>query len=189
MNEEWSILPTEPSASEAIASEESVAEPEALPEEEILQIDAPTEEEEPSEEAQSEDAALVSVESLQKELAALREELAQAKALHARMDNELAEFRELFPAVSPTSLPDGIWEEVKRGIPLAASYALYEKKCAMEKTRAEEINLRNAYQSPGVAGKDTAAEYFTPEDVRVMSRAEVHNHYKKIMDSMKKWSR
>lgn len=130
----------------------------------------------------------VNVESLREELANLREELAKTRALHARMDGELAEFCNLFPEISPTSLPDSIWEEVKRGIPLAASYALYEKKCVAEKARAEEINLQNAQKSPGAAGKDTAAEYFTPDDVRAMSRAEVHYHYQKIMDSMKKWN-
>ena len=65
--------------------------------------------------------------------------------------------------------------------------ALATKRMVAEAKRIAEINAKNAKKSPGAAGKDTAGEYFSPEDVRRMSRAEVHANYSKIKDSMKKW--
>ena len=84
-------------------------------------------------------------------------------------------------------LPDEVWESVRAGAPLAASYALYERKKAAKAKRVAEINQKNASRSPGAAGTDTASEYFTPDEVRRMSRAEVHANYSKIKESMKKW--
>ena len=93
----------------------------------------------------------------------------------------------LFPDVPVEELPDEVWESVRAGAPLAAAYALYEKKKYAEAKRIAAINAKNASRSPGAAGTDTASEYFTPDEVRRMSRAEVHANYSKIKESMKKW--
>lgn len=131
---------------------------------------------------------LPSREELCTELARLRAELEETKALHARMASEYDEFHALFPEVNANEIPDGIWEQVKNGVPLAASYALYEKKCALRRQHAEEINLHNAKHTPGAAGKNTPAEYFSPDEVRRMSQSEVRSNYQKILESMKKWN-
>ena len=130
----------------------------------------------------------ISDEDLRAEVARLREELAETRRMHERMATELGEFHALFPETDVASIPDGIWEQVRRGVPLAASYALYEKKCAMQKERAAAINLCNAQRTPGAAGTNTTAEYFSPEDVRAMSQAQVRANYQKILESMKKWN-
>ena len=115
------------------------------------------------------------------------EKLEEFKKAQNRILAEIGDFVALFPDTPIEKIPDTVWESVKQGAPLAASYALYEKRMVAEAKRIEEINAKNARKSPGAAGKDTAGEYFSPEDVRRMSRAEVHANYSKIKDSMKKW--
>ena len=40
---------------------------------------------------------------------------------------------------------------------------------------------------PREEGCNTAGEYFSPEEVRAMSQRQVHENYRKILDSMKQW--
>ena len=128
-----------------------------------------------------------SVNELRAELDRLREELAETRRVHERMATEIGEFQALFPEANVSCLPESIWEQVRHGIPLAASYALYEKKCMMQKERAATVNLRNAQKTPGAAGVGTPSEYFSPDDVRAMSQSEVRSNYQKILESMKTW--
>lgn len=116
------------------------------------------------------------------------ERLEALKKAQNRILAEIGDFVVLFPDIPIESIPDNVWESVKQGAPLAASYALYEKKMLAEAKRAAEINASNARRSPGAAGSYTASEYFSPEDVRRMSRAEVHANYSRIKESMKKWT-
>ena len=53
--------------------------------------------------------------------------------------------------------------------------------------RADEVNTRNATLSAGRVGTSLAPEYYTPDEVRAMSQAEVRENYEKIRASMKKW--
>lgn len=148
----------------------------------------PTVEEEIENELES--AAAKTVDSLLCEIAALKEQIARLEALkqtEARILAEIGDFVVLFPDVPVEELPDEVWEGVRSGAPLAAAYALYEKKKYAEAKRIAAINAKNASRSPGAAGTDTASEYFTPDEVRRMSRAEVHANYSKIKESMKKW--
>ena len=148
----------------------------------------PTVEEEIENELES--AAAKTVDSLLCEIAALKEQIAKLEALketEARILAEIGDFVVLFPDVPVEELPDEVWEGVRAGAPLAAAYALYEKKKYAEAKRIAAINAKNASRSPGAAGTDTASEYFTPDEVRRMSRAEVHANYSKIKESMKKW--
>jgi hypothetical protein len=49
--------------------------------------------------------------------------------------------------------------------------------------------IANSKSSPGaLSGSQTpASDYFTPEQVRAMSKDEVHKNYDKIKASMKTW--
>lgn len=137
-----------------------------------------------------ESAAAETIDSLLSEIAALKEQIAKLEALkqtEARILAEIGDFVAIFPDVPVEELPDEVWESVRAGAPLAASYALYERKKISEAKRIAAINAKNASRSPGAAGTDTASEYFTPDEVRRMSRAEVHANYPKIKESMKKW--
>ena len=128
------------------------------------------------------------VESLRAELDALRKELSEKKAAFERMSNEVNEFSELFPSVPLTSIPDSVWQSVKGGIPIAAAYALYEKKANLIEADAKRINTKNSSSSTGPIGKEPTSDFFSPAEVRAMSRDEVRKNYSKIMESMKKWS-
>ena len=123
---------------------------------------------------------------LQNEIASLREALAKKEREEAIL-GELEEFRRLFPKASVGALPSEVQASVDGGIPLSAAYALYEKKRAMAELHAKQINEENAVRSAGKAGKGTAGEYFSPEEVRAMSQKQVREHYAQIRESMKSW--
>ena len=141
----------------------------------------------PSEEiTQEESIALLKkqAEELRREIKALEE----IKNNNEKLLSELKEFTEIFPESSIDDLPEEVWESVKKGSSLAAAFALYEKKTAAQRLAANEINTRNARLSPGIAGIGADSEYFTPAQVKKMSRAEVRKNYEKIRESMKKWN-
>ena len=142
--------------------------------------DAFSEEETPS-------AEPAELESLRREVSELRAALAAKEQEQQNTLREIGEFHRLFPDIPVSDVPDGVWDSVERGIPLSAAYALYEKKQQASEGRAEEINRRNASLSAGKAGKHTAGEYFSPDEVRAMSQRQVHDNYRAIMDSMKHW--
>ena len=104
------------------------------------------------------------------------------------MLGQLTDFATLFPAVDIECIPECVWETVKKGTSLAAAYALYEKRMEAERLKIEKINAINSSRAAGSAGKNTANEFFTPDDVRKMSRSEVRANFTKIKNSIKKWN-
>lgn len=131
------------------------------------------------------------IEELNQTIASLKEELEVYKATIAHkeaIEKQLNEFSDLFPEISVKSIPDEVWEDVKRGNSLAASYSIYEKRITEAARRIELINKKNAQASAGVAGKNTAQEFFSVDDVRKMSPSEVRANYAKIRRSMEKWN-
>ena len=131
-----------------------------------------------------------SIEFLRQQISDLKSQISNLEAMRdtqTRVLEELADFRDLFPEVEINAIPESVWESVKKGTPLIASYALYEKRMEAERARISLINAKNASKSAGIAGINTASEYFSPDEVRKMSRAEVHANYSKIKESMKKW--
>ncbi len=124
--------------------------------------------------------------ALQAEINRLREELAGRDAFYERMARESEELYSLYPEADPHTLPDSVWEDVRRGIPIAAAYALSERRRACEAQKAEEANRNNSRRSSG-AIEATAQEYYSPGEVRSMSASEVRKNYTNIMRSMQKW--
>ncbi len=139
-------------------------------------------------EATVEESPIESIGSLKAEIDRLRTELEESRSVNQRVADDISEFHRLFPNVELGSIPDEVRNSVRTGIPLSASYALYEKRLDAERERIEAINRQNAIRSSGAAGKNTPKEYFSPEEVRSMSQSEVRENYKKIIDSMKKWN-
>lgn len=129
-----------------------------------------------------------SVEEMLKELKALREELLEKRKAFEKMSRDISEFEELFPEKNVNEIPDSVWESVKTGIPLAAAYALYERKNAIRRDTAESTNVENRSRTTGSIGRDTTDSFYTPDEVKAMSRAEVKSNYSKILESMKKWN-
>ena len=128
------------------------------------------------------------LETLREELCRLRTELEEKKSSLDRLGKEISEFSELFPGEPLTSLPDSVWESVRGGIPLAAAYALYRRKTELRAEQASLVNKKNNGMSTGAIGRDTTESFYTPDEVRAMSRSEIKKNYSKILDSMKKWN-
>lgn len=130
-------------------------------------------------------------EVLKEEIERLRGELELQKEKereNARMVKECGEFRSYFPDVPYESIPDEVWDSVKGGIPLAYSYALYEKKTAAARTAASSVNSRNSKMSSGALSLHTEERYFSPSEVRAMSREQVKANYTDIIESMRHWN-
>ena len=147
-------------------------------------VDEKTEEAEPIEEPNEENE----LEILKRELDALKRELEEKKSVFERMSRDIGEFSDLFPDKNINSIPDTVWESVRSGIPLAAAYALYERKNAIREGVARRANEENGARTTGSIGKDSTENFYTPDEVRAMSRTEVKNNYSKIIESMKKWN-
>ena len=132
-----------------------------------------------------------SIDELNQTIASLREELEAYKAEAARkkaIATQINEFSELFPEIQVRSIPDEVWEDVKRGNTLAAAYSVYERRITEAARRIESINIKNAERSAGSAGKGTTQEFFSADEVRKMSPSEVRANYAKIRKSMEKWN-
>lgn len=141
------------------------------------------------EDTESEEQKLI--QQMQTTISSLKEQIAeleQARDTQEKMLGQLSDFASLFPAVDIDTVPESVWESVKKGTSLAAAYALYEKRMEAERVKIERINSINSLKSAGAAGKNTANEYFTPDDVKKMSRAEVRSNFSKIKKSMAKWN-
>lgn len=129
------------------------------------------------------------LEQLRSELAQLREELALRDARarqEEHINQEYAEFCELYPEIPISALPPNIWQDVKSGTSLAAAYALAERKKAVSLGRANESNTTNRARSAGSVNNAQNNE-FSPAEVRAMSSQEVRANLSKIMRSMQKW--
>ncbi len=124
--------------------------------------------------------------ALREELRTLRAEIAQKEAFYAKADREYAEFRALYPDTDPQALPDSVWEEVRCGTPLAAAFALSERRRMLALAVAEESNRQNKARSPGGL-QGGAEDAFSLAEVRAMSPSEIRAHYDKVMRSLQKW--
>lgn len=123
---------------------------------------------------------------LRNELNSLREEIAGRRALGERIEREYGEFRELFPDLSIAEIPDGVWEDVRAGVPLSAAFAVAERRRTIAAALAEAKNAENAARSSGaVAGGKP--EGFSCEEVRAMSGEEVRANLPGIMEAMTRW--
>lgn len=123
---------------------------------------------------------------LRDELTRLRQAIAQQDAILSRMGEECREFHTLYPETSLSDLSDDVWKDVKQGIPLAAAYALAERRRTFTESLAATANQKNGQRSSG-ALESTESDYFSPNEVRAMTQKEVRANYQKIMRSMQKW--
>jgi hypothetical protein len=122
-------------------------------------------------------------EALLAEVERLRGEVTRLEGLQARTRGDLNEFCLLFPSVPLSSVPHEVREAVDGGVPLAAAYALFEKREAYRAAAGK----KSAEGSWRGMNTDASGDYYTPAEVRGMSQKEVHKNYKKIMESMKHW--
>lgn len=124
---------------------------------------------------------------LEGEIASLEGELEKRRAETDKAAREYAEFRALYPDADTEALPDDVLASVEDGIPLAAAYALYEKRMQKRSADIAAHNKSTRQVSFGSVGKSPESDYFTPDEVRAMSQGEVKANYSKILQSMKNW--
>ena len=120
------------------------------------------------------------------ELSRLQNELALRDARLEQIGREFEEFNTLYPHTPLSSLQDSVWEDVQRGIPIAAAYALEQRRREHTARSAAISNMQNASRSAG-ALNPTKSDYYSPDEVRAMSQSEIRANYQKIIQSMQKW--
>ena len=124
---------------------------------------------------------------LREQVTSLREMLASQKAAYQRAGAEYAEFFSLFPPVSLSALPDDVWQSVKKGVPLAAAYALEERRAAVQAEKAQKVNQINREKSSGALNPTGNSDNFSLAEVRDMTPDEVRANFDKIMESVTQW--
>jgi len=136
------------------------------------------------------DVIEATVEITEKELKELREENRRLKSeaeARARFEKESEELLLLFPEAQTDALPEEVTESHKSGIPLAAAYALWDKRRILAETNAEASNRLNAAASPGPVSNDGSGEgSFTLEEIKRMPVGEVKKHLERIYKSLEK---
>lgn len=142
-------------------------------------------------EEQVEEGEIDELSLLKSELEALRMELKsrdEREAQSSRMIKELTEFQEYFPEVELQSIPDEIWEQVKNGASLSASFALNLKKIEIERKKISDFNEKNRRMSAGSLMQGEGEKYYSPSEVKRMSPTQVKAHYDDILESMRHWN-
>ena len=134
---------------------------------------------------QEEDVA-ATIETLSARVRELEQEIEARNSLTDRMTRECEEFEVYFPEVSLRTLPESVWTQVQAGVPLAAAYALYERGLQNQRRAAEEQTARKDALSVGLPAA-AQSNYFSPSQVRAMSRQEVRENYDRIFESMRHW--
>ena len=105
-----------------------------------------------------------------------------------RIHSELAEFEEYFPEVELSSIPDDVWEKVKDGASLSASYSLFKRKEELKNKRICDINEKNRKMSAGSVIGGEGEKFFSPAEVKKMTPAQVKTNYDRIVESMRHWN-
>lgn len=124
---------------------------------------------------------------LEEEIAALEAELEKKIEETDRRVREYGEFRELFPDADAAELPEDVDDMLASGVPLCAAYALYEKRVLSKNNAAARHNNATKISGFGSVGRGVDDEFYSPDEVRAMTRAEVRQNYQKIINSMKNW--
>lgn len=159
---------------------ETVEEPEEIHEETVEEVEIEPESSDEAEISAPEPEISEEIEEKPSRIA----EFEQKEAIEREYD----EFKRLFPGVSIKDLPETVREAVNSGVPLAAAYALFEKRRAAEFADAENVNLRNSELSAGSVKEAVSNEiYYSPREVREMSPDEVHKNFSDILRSMNHW--
>ena len=125
---------------------------------------------------------------------AMRREMRDSKRKseeEARLREDVASFRGLFPEVKPEEIPEEVWAEVAEGMDLKHAYALYAFTGQKSGGHAEEVNRETASRAEGAAafaaGDGSTEPSFTPEQVEKMTPKDVAKNYKSILQSFRSW--
>ncbi len=115
------------------------------------------------------------------------DELKRSKEEFLKLEAEKNELLLLFPDANADSLPEGVLKEMEKGLPMAAAYALYARR---EFIKSEAASVHNDSTKKSGFSKirtESDIEFFSPSEVRAMSKSDVKKNYKRIIQSMKNW--
>lgn len=138
----------------------------------------------------SPEPAVSVVENAAEELAALR---AEAEALRnelsaqRKLAGQLREFSALYPETAAEEIPESVWDAVKGGLPLAAAYALHERRAVLARAEAEAEREKARVRSSGALEGGGGDLFYSPAEVRAMNAAQVRQNYSAILASMQRW--
>ena len=94
----------------------------------------------------------------------------------------------LFPKLNASAVPDEVWDRVKEGDSLSASYCLWLVKTVKEKKRIDGVNEKNRLAAmPQVSDDKSREGFFTRETVKNMSREQIRKNLDGILRSMDSW--
>ena len=125
--------------------------------------------------------------SLESEIASLEGELEKKREETDKKAREYAEFKELFPNANLDELEPEVLAMTEAGVPLSAAYALYEKRLKARNAAVKAHNMATKESGFASVGNSANEEFYTPDEVRSMTRTEVKQNYQKILRSMKSW--
>ena len=120
----------------------------------------------------------------------------QQDEIRTKQESDYQAFVAAYPDVQATDIPENVWAEVNAGKSLVDAYARHENQILKQKLaevekkqQIEQQNQENAASSTGsVTGQgDSKSTFFTEEQVKGMSQAEVNKNYDAIIASQKKW--
>lgn len=100
-----------------------------------------------------------------------------------KLNEEYSSFKELFPDIKISELPDEVEKSVSTGVPLDAACALHKVRREAAEKKAAAVNESNRKLSAG-AVKKSASNYLTIEEIRAMSPGEVKNNFNLILKSL-----
>lgn len=131
-------------------------------------------------------AASELVKSAREQKATTRENNRKAEAENA-LSEEIKRFRELFPNVAASDIPDCVWEDMEKGIPLPYAYSLYTLTGESNNAYAATVNERNSRAAvpPITEGADEGE--LSMDEVENMSAAAVKKNFPRILRSISKW--
>ncbi len=102
-----------------------------------------------------------------------------------RKQREREEFRALYPNVDWNTLPQSVLCD--ESLPLAAAYALYERRQARAKELAQAQNELNLQKSVGAVRHDGGHDgHFALSEIKRMSAKEIRAHYNSVLRSLQK---
>lgn len=100
-----------------------------------------------------------------------------------KLNEEYSNFKELFPDIKISELPDEVEKSVNTGVPLDAACALHKVRREAAEKKAAEVNESNRKLSAGAVRKSTS-NYLTIEEISAMSQLEVRKNFDLVLESL-----
>lgn len=108
-------------------------------------------------------AQTLQIEKQQAELDARRQQenslIQRVRAQQAGRRQDMERFLQTYPTVKAESIPNQVWAQVARGVPLVSAYAMHENQQLKAELAAERQNRANRLRTPGALGANSGAEW------------------------------